>query len=56
MNTPETSPSGNVHGMPMASLLGYGAPELTNIFGFSPKLPRDRVVMIGLRDVDKQER
>lgn|SRR5678815_5329479 len=56
MNTPETSPSGNVHGMPMASILGYGAPELTNIFGFSPKLPRDRVVMIGLRDVDKQER
>jgi arginase len=56
MNTPETSPSGNVHGMPMASILGYGTPELTNIFGFSPKLPRDRVVMIGLRDVDKQER
>ena len=56
MNTPETSPSGNVHGMPMASILGYGAPELTDIFGFSPKLPRDRVVMIGLRDVDKQER
>jgi arginase len=35
MNTPETSPSGNVHGMPMASILGYGTPELTNIFGFS---------------------
>jgi arginase len=56
MNTPQTSPSGNVHGMPMASILGYGPPELANIFGFSPKLPRDRVVMIGLRDIDKQER
>jgi len=56
MNTPQTSPSGNVHGMPMASILGYGPPELTNIFGFSPKVPRDRVVMIGLRDIDKQER
>jgi arginase len=55
MNT-RRPPRGNVHGMPMASILGYGTPELTNIFGFSPKLPRDRVVMIGLRDVDKQER
>src|SRR5262245_52517831 len=33
MNTPQTSPSGNVHGMPMASILGYGPPELVNIFG-----------------------
>ena len=52
----EISPSGNVHGMPMASILGYGPPELVNIFGFSPKLPRDRVVMIGIREVDTQER
>jgi len=56
MNIPQTSPSGNVHGMPMAAILGYGPPELSNIFGFTPKLPRDRVVMIGLRDIDKQER
>jgi arginase len=56
MNTPQTSPSGNVHGMPMASILGYGPPELVNIFGFAPKLPRDRVVMIGLREVDAKER
>ena len=56
MNTPQTSPSGNVHGMPMASILGYGPPELVNIFGFSPKLPRDRVVMVGIREVDLQER
>lgn len=56
MNTPEISPSGNVHGMPMASILGYGPPELTSIFGFTPKLPPSNVVMIGIREVDRQER
>jgi arginase len=56
MNTPETSPSGNVHGMPMASILGYGPPELTNIFTFSPKVSPANVVMIGIREVDRQER
>jgi arginase len=56
MNTPEISPSGNVHGMPMASILGYGPPELTNIFGFKPKLPPANVVMIGIREVDREER
>ncbi|HET9219180.1 MAG TPA: arginase [Terriglobia bacterium] len=56
MNTPQTSPSGNVHGMPMASILGYGPPELVDIFGFSPKLPKDRVVMVGIREVDREER
>jgi arginase len=56
MNTPQTSPSGNVHGMPMASILGYGPPELTNIYGFSPKLPPANVVMIGIREVDREER
>jgi arginase len=56
MNTPETSPSGNVHGMPMASILGYGPPELTNIFAFSPKVTPANVVMIGIREVDRQER
>src|SRR6185369_11475609 len=38
MNTPETTPSGNIHGMPLAVLLGYGTPELTEIEGFSPKI------------------
>src|SRR5580700_2048858 len=38
INTPETSPSGNVHGMPLAALLGLGPPELSNIFDFSPKV------------------
>jgi len=56
MNTPEISPSGNVHGMPMASILGYGPKELTHIFDFSPKVPPERVVMIGIREVDKEER
>ncbi len=56
MNTPEISPSGNVHGMPMASILGYGPKALTEIFGFSPKLRPEQVVMIGIREVDPEER
>ncbi|HEV2986983.1 MAG TPA: arginase, partial [Candidatus Angelobacter sp.] len=38
INTPETSPSGNVHGMPLAAILGLGPQELANIFNFSPKV------------------
>jgi arginase len=56
MNTPETSPSGNIHGMPLAVLLGYGAPELTGIEGFSPKLDPAFCAHIGARDVDTGER
>ena len=56
MNTPETSPSGNIHGMPLAVLLGYGAPELTGIEGFSPKLDPRFCAHIGARDVDPGER
>ena len=56
MNTPETSPSGNVHGMPMAAILGYGPKRLTHIFDFAPKLNPANVVMIGIRDVDRVER
>src|SRR5207253_8003077 len=56
MNTPEISPSGNVHGMPMASILGYGPPELTEMFGFAPKIQAERAVMIGIREVDAEER
>lgn len=40
----------------MASILGYGPPELTNVFGFSPKIRPDRVVMVGIREVDAEER
>ena len=56
MNTPETSPSGNVHGMPMASILGYGPKDLTHIFDFAPKIRPENAVMVGLRDVDRAER
>lgn len=56
MNTPETSPSGNVHGMPMAAILGYGPKQLTHIFDFAPKLNAANVVMIGIREVDRIER
>jgi arginase len=56
MNTPETSPSGNIHGMPLAALLGYGAPELTHVAGFSPKLDPAFCAHIGARDLDQGER
>jgi arginase len=56
MNTPEISPSGNVHGMPLACCLGRGPRELTHIFGYSPKLEGRNTVLIGLRDVDEYER
>src|SRR6185369_4332205 len=55
-NTPEISPSGNVHGMPMASIMGYGPVELTQIFGFSPKIRPENAVQIGIREVDPDER
>lgn len=56
MNTPETTLSGNIHGMPLATLLGYGAPELTNIAGFAPKLEPRFCAHIGARDIDAGER
>jgi arginase len=56
MNTPQTSPSGNVHGMPLACLIGRGPDELVNMFGFSPKVDAANVVLLGIRDVDEMER
>lgn len=56
INTPETTPSGNIHGMPLAALLGYGAPELTNVGGFAPKLDPKLCVHVGARDIDVGER
>jgi arginase len=56
MNTPEISPSGNVHGMPLASCLGRGPSELTDICGYAPKMEGRNTVLIGLRDVDERER
>jgi arginase len=56
INTPETSPSGNVHGMPLAALLGLGPEELGNLFGYSPKIDPENTVIIGVRDIDSAER
>jgi arginase len=56
MNTPETTPSGNIHGMPLAVLFGRGAPELTNIAGFAPKLDPKLCAHVGARDIDSGER
>jgi arginase len=56
MNTPESSPSGNVHGMPLACIVGMGPAELTNLFGYSPKTDPRNTVIVGLRDVDQIER
>jgi arginase len=56
MNTPETSPSGNVHGMPLAALMGLGPAELGNIFNFSPKVRPENCVLVGIRDVDAHEK
>jgi arginase len=56
MNTPETSPSGNIHGMPFAVCLGMGPDPLTKIYGFAPKLSARHCVLIGARDLDTRER
>ncbi len=55
MNTPETTPSGNIHGMPLAVAIGLGHKSLTHISGFSPKVEVENIVMIGIRDVDLYE-
>jgi arginase len=56
MNTPATSGSGNVHGMPLAALLGSEPAELARIGGFSPKVTPDRTVLIGIRNLDEREK
>jgi arginase len=56
MNLPETSPSGNIHGMPLAHLLGYGDEELSSILNMSPAVNAKNVVLLGIRDVDRVER
>jgi len=56
MNTDETSPSGNIHGMPLAALLGLGCDELVNILGFSPKLHPENCALIGIRSIDEAEK
>jgi arginase len=56
MNTPDSSPSGNVHGMPLAALMGLGPEELGNIYDFSPKVSPKNCVLVGIRDVDNYEK
>jgi len=56
INTPESSPSGNVHGMPLAAIMGLGPPELSNLFGFSPKISPENCVLVGVRDIDAAEK
>ncbi|TCS78647.1 arginase [Tepidibacillus fermentans] len=56
INTPETSPTGNIHGMPLAVSLGKGHIDLVNILNFSPKIKPENIVIIGARDLDKGER
>lgn len=56
INTPDTSPSGNIHGMPLATLLGIGQPELVDLEGFAPKLNPRYLAHVGARDLDLGEK
>ncbi len=56
MNTPQSTESGNVHGMPLAALLGQEPGELTGIGGFAPKAVPSRTVLVGVRNLDARER
>ena len=56
INTPESSPSGNIHGMPLAALLGFGAPELTSVGGPTPKVDPANVALVGIRSLDAGEK
>jgi arginase len=56
INTPESSPSGNVHGMPLAAIMGLWPGELANICDFSPKVKPDNCVLVGVRDIDAVEK
>ncbi|MCM3671943.1 arginase [Mesobacillus maritimus] len=56
LNTTETSPSGNIHGMPLAVSLGFGHELLTKLGGYSPKIKPENVVIIGARDLDDGEK
>ncbi|HWZ30622.1 MAG TPA: arginase [Bryobacteraceae bacterium] len=56
MNTPESSPSGNIHGMPLACIIGMGPKQLTCLAGYAPSVDPANVAIIGLRSVDEIER
>lgn len=56
MNTEESTPSGNIHGMPLAASLGDGNEKLVNLLGFSPKLKPENCTLIGIRSIDQMEK
>ncbi len=56
MNTPASTPSGNVHGMPLAALLGPEPAELSRIGGFSPTVLPQHTALIGVRNLDEREK
>jgi arginase len=56
MNTPDTSPSGNIHGMPLACIAGIGPKPLTHLFDFAPKVKPENIALVGVREVDVLER
>ena len=55
-NTPATTPSGNIHGMPLAVSTGHGEPALCQLAGASPKVAEERTVLVAVRDLDQPER
>jgi len=56
MNTPDSTHTGNIHGMPLSVLLGRGYPELVGLGGFSPKVRAQNVALIGIRTLDSDEK
>jgi arginase len=56
MNTTDTSESGNIHGMPLAAIAGIGDDRLVNVGGIAPKVATENIAIVGLRDVDAEER
>src|SRR5215475_7610545 len=56
INTPDSSPSGNVHGMPLAAIMGLWPGDLANIYDFSPKVRPENCVLVGVRDIDAVEK
>ncbi|MBM3262491.1 MAG: arginase [candidate division Zixibacteria bacterium] len=56
MNTPQTTPSGNIHGMPLAVSLGHGVDGLTQLGGYAPKVQPEDTVLIGVRSIDDAEK
>src|SRR5581483_11060211 len=56
INTPDSSPSGNVHGMPLAAIMGLSVEQLANIYDFRPKVKPDNCVLVGVRDIDGAEK